>query len=182
MAAKRNFLSRSLTREIGDRDGWICHLCLRWIDRNLGDRHPRSASLDHITPVSKGGTDNRNNLRIACHQCNALRNNRSIAECVGTPELRELFVKQVDLNIERLGLKQQAKAIAEETATQTGGRYQRGRDYDPYCPLTGKLRPERSRVAITIAMPPFDEQPYNSKTGARRAGIEWPVGSGNYGT
>lgn len=51
------------------RDGAICQLCLEPIDSM------KDATIDHITPVSKGGTDQLNNLRLTHHLCNQERGN-----------------------------------------------------------------------------------------------------------
>lgn len=34
----------------------------------------RATSLDHIKPTRRGGTNDRNNLQIICHQCNMVKN------------------------------------------------------------------------------------------------------------
>lgn len=64
---------------IYDRDGWACQICGRpiprmptlWIDR---------ATLDHIIPRSKGGTDDPSNLRAAHHGCNSLRSDGRLTD------------------------------------------------------------------------------------------------------
>lgn len=67
----------SLTIEqLGARDGWRCHLCRRRVDPGLRAPHPRSRSFDHLTPVSHGGTDAPENLRLAHLRCNVSRGNR----------------------------------------------------------------------------------------------------------
>lgn len=67
----------SLTIEqLGARDGWRCHLCLRRVDPGLKAPHPKSRSFDHLIPVSHGGTDAPENLRLAHLRCNVSRGNR----------------------------------------------------------------------------------------------------------
>lgn len=34
---------------------------------------PRAATLDHRVPVSRGGTDDPNNICVSCYQCNVLK-------------------------------------------------------------------------------------------------------------
>ncbi|WP_412758748.1 HNH endonuclease [Metabacillus fastidiosus] len=34
--------------------------------------------VDHVIPVSKGGTDNRNNLVTACQDCNSGKNDTDL--------------------------------------------------------------------------------------------------------
>jgi 5-methylcytosine-specific restriction endonuclease McrA len=71
---------RILPREIFDRDGWRCHLCGRRVNSRLRAPHPGSATLDHITPVSKGGPHTRANVAIAHLSCNSAKRDRSVGE------------------------------------------------------------------------------------------------------
>lgn len=38
------------------------------------------ASVDHLTPVSRGGTDEEENLVTACRRCNSLKKDRTLEE------------------------------------------------------------------------------------------------------
>jgi 5-methylcytosine-specific restriction endonuclease McrA len=38
--------------------------------------HPDDATLDHIQPKSKGGTNNIKNLRLVCYSCNFLKSDK----------------------------------------------------------------------------------------------------------
>jgi 5-methylcytosine-specific restriction endonuclease McrA len=62
--------------EIFDRDEYICQICCVSIDPSLGNRHPMMASLDHIVPISKGGSHTRSNVQTAHLQCNRLKSDR----------------------------------------------------------------------------------------------------------
>lgn len=68
------------------RDGWRCQLCskkvLRKAKRNRQTRrlHPRTASLDHIIPMSKGGDHVEANVQCACLACNVRKNARVIGQ------------------------------------------------------------------------------------------------------
>ena len=64
------------TAEIADRDGWRCGLCGQRIGRTLKHPHPRSLSIDHIVPLSRGGSDLRDNIQAAHLVCNTAKNNR----------------------------------------------------------------------------------------------------------
>lgn len=61
-----------------DRDGWICGLCGGTVDRTLTWPHPRSASLDHVVPMSKGGPHVAANLQCAHLGCNLLANDKAV--------------------------------------------------------------------------------------------------------
>ena len=66
--------------EIRDRDCWLCQLpvCLygsRRIYRNRKYPDGRSPSIDHIVPISHGGSDTALNKRAAHLACNASRGN-----------------------------------------------------------------------------------------------------------
>ena len=52
------------------RDGWKCGICLRSVDPALKYPNPLSPSLDHIVPLSKGGTHTRDNVQLAHLACN----------------------------------------------------------------------------------------------------------------
>lgn len=53
-----------------DRDRWVCQICKQVVDVNLEYPHPFSASLDHVIPLSKGGTHTMDNIQLAHLVCN----------------------------------------------------------------------------------------------------------------
>lgn len=61
--AKRKPLTKKARFEVFKRDGFVCQYC---------GNHPPSVILevDHIEPVSKGGTNLIDNLVTACFDCN----------------------------------------------------------------------------------------------------------------
>ena len=59
--------------EIGERDKWRCHLCGKKVSRKLQSPHPRSATVDHLIPVSSDGDDAPENTRLAHRDCNTRR-------------------------------------------------------------------------------------------------------------
>lgn len=62
--------------DIFERDEWICGLCSTLIDRHLrGDSWMR-ATLDHIVPLSKGGTHTFDNVQAAHWRCNMAKGDR----------------------------------------------------------------------------------------------------------
>jgi len=56
--------------EIFERDRWRCHLCGRKVNRELSRMHPRGGTIDHLVPISDGGTDEPSNVATAHRACN----------------------------------------------------------------------------------------------------------------
>lgn len=52
------------------RDGWTCYLCATPIAPALRFPHPLSLTIDHVIPLSAGGTNEIENLRPAHLSCN----------------------------------------------------------------------------------------------------------------
>ncbi|QYB05407.1 HNH endonuclease [Rhodococcus sp. USK10] len=176
----------------------FCHLCDREIDLTL-KAGPWRLEIDHIVPRSQSPALAMiiENLAPSCRTCNRLRGDRSVDECVGTPQLKAQFAILSQSNADSWEAKQRAAAIApnapktklwSETAATTAPDvrkvYRRGIDYPPFCPMTGMRNPEATKVRpyFNPAFAPWgDEPPYDENTGQRRPGVEWPIGSGNYG-
>ena len=59
--------------DLGERDGWTCGICRGPVDRTLAKTDPMGPSIDHITPLSEGGTDDWSNLRLTHRDCNTSR-------------------------------------------------------------------------------------------------------------
>ncbi|RLC88792.1 MAG: hypothetical protein DRJ03_01700 [Chloroflexi bacterium] len=57
---------KHLARMVFERDKYRCQYCGTW--KNL--------TVDHIVPVSKGGSDDVNNLQTLCNECNARKGAR----------------------------------------------------------------------------------------------------------
>lgn len=65
---------------IAERDKWQCHLCGKRVGKKLAHPHPRSASLDHVVPLTKGGAHDPANVRLAHLGCNSSKGNRAVGE------------------------------------------------------------------------------------------------------
>jgi HNH endonuclease len=70
----------ALAREILERDHYRCGLCGKRINPRQRAPHPKSVSIDHIVPLSAGGTNARTNLQAAHLQCNSRRAHRGPAQ------------------------------------------------------------------------------------------------------
>jgi len=70
-------MSPQLRNEILERNGYTCQLC----GAGPGDPDPFNPNrrirlhIDHIKPLSQGGTDDKENLRVLCSACNQARAN-----------------------------------------------------------------------------------------------------------
>ncbi|WP_081401272.1 HNH endonuclease [Acinetobacter tandoii] len=65
--------------DVLNRDGWICYLCGIPTPKNLRGTYEFNApEVDHIVPLSRGGSHSMNNLRCACRKCNNKKANHMI--------------------------------------------------------------------------------------------------------
>lgn len=59
-----------------ERDRWTCHLCRRRLSSKHAWPHLRAATVDHLVPLSLGGTHEMANVKTACFSCNCAKGNR----------------------------------------------------------------------------------------------------------
>lgn len=67
---------KQLRQMVTDVYGWRCSICHTMINPNATRLRDR-LSIDHVLPVSRGGTDTIENLRPAHYGCNAARGDGS---------------------------------------------------------------------------------------------------------
>lgn len=83
--------------EIGKRDNWVCGICRdasHPVDPARRRPDPLAPSVDHIMPVSCGGTDTRGNVQITHWFCNQEKNAYR-ADCAGlSPEFMRAKLAQ----------------------------------------------------------------------------------------
>lgn len=64
--------------------GDACCYCSIEMDFKRGKRGegiaPNRATLEHVLPLSRGGTHTFDNTRLACHRCNVSKNSKTVAE------------------------------------------------------------------------------------------------------
>lgn len=64
-----------------NRDEWRCHLCGRKTLRRLrGTTEPRAPEIDHIVPLSVGGSHTWDNVACACRCCNAAKSAKPLGQ------------------------------------------------------------------------------------------------------
>jgi 5-methylcytosine-specific restriction endonuclease McrA len=66
--------------EVAYRDNFICHICNELVDMNLPRTSRMGATLDHVYPISKGGVDSLDNLKLAHWICNIRKSNKLIGD------------------------------------------------------------------------------------------------------
>jgi 5-methylcytosine-specific restriction endonuclease McrA len=69
-----------LFAEIAERDRWRCSLCKKAVNPAVKWPDPKSPSLDHVVPLSKGGAHDPSNVALAHLGCNTAKNNRGGGE------------------------------------------------------------------------------------------------------
>lgn len=97
-------------KAIHKRDGYQCHLCHCQCSefQEIGKPvDPCTASVDHIIPISKNGSNYPTNLKTACISCNKSRGNRDLDKFL----LEEVSFSEHSENI--LG------TFSDETETET---------------------------------------------------------------
>jgi HNH endonuclease len=63
--------------KVFERDGYLCYKCGKLLTRF-------SATLDHLQPVSRGGTHSYTNLATSCLHCNSRRGNRPVMDSIAS--------------------------------------------------------------------------------------------------
>lgn len=72
---KRKKVHKKVREAVIKRDGLQCAYCGK-------NRQIKNLSLDHITPVKSGGTNDPSNLVMACYKCNEKKAHMSAVEYV----------------------------------------------------------------------------------------------------
>lgn len=62
--------------DVYERDGWVCQICMQPVDESVKWPDPMSPSLDHVTPLSKGGHHVWENVALAHLECNVRKGDR----------------------------------------------------------------------------------------------------------
>lgn len=68
--------SRLSCDEVAARDNYVCHICDGWVDMSLPRTSGLGATVDHVIPLSKGGSDEPENLRLAHWACNVRKGSK----------------------------------------------------------------------------------------------------------
>lgn len=66
--------------DVFKRDRWRCQLCGCKVTRATGEYSPTQATLDHIVPLSRGGSHTTANVQTACRQCNSKKHTKIVGQ------------------------------------------------------------------------------------------------------
>lgn len=64
--------------KLAARHNWRCYWCDQATRAEMG--YQNSATIEHLVPVSQGGTNSSSNLASACRRCNNVRGVKSVEE------------------------------------------------------------------------------------------------------
>lgn len=100
---------------LADKDKEYCCYCGKWLV------YPLRTTMEHIIPLSRGGSNHQKNKRPCCHKCNGWRSNKSLqfwkAEIQELIDLkREIWTYKIyDLKIIIMNIEYIEQAIATAT-------------------------------------------------------------------
>jgi 5-methylcytosine-specific restriction endonuclease McrA len=97
-----NWIRRDKRLAIYLRDTWRCAYC----KRDLSQVKPKLRTLDHLTPVSDGGTNDETNLVTCCKRCNDSKGARDWVTYCKSDAQRDRILAQVALPLNRALAKQ----------------------------------------------------------------------------
>lgn len=84
---RRPKISKKQRERIYARDG---HKCVR-----CGEDDKEKLTLDHVTPVCRGGASTDDNLQTMCRRCNGLKGNKTAPSGLRWPTDREMVRRRV---------------------------------------------------------------------------------------
>lgn len=80
-ARKRNsFVANVYRKKIFKRDGHRCHICKGKTNPNAVVPDPKAPTIDHLIPLSRGGTHEPSNVATACFMCNCIKSDRGTGD------------------------------------------------------------------------------------------------------
>lgn len=77
--ARNAFIEAVDPATVYEQDHWVCHICGEAVNSELTWPDPLSVSLDHITPLIKGGKHSYENCATAHLRCNQSKGARTAA-------------------------------------------------------------------------------------------------------
>ena len=100
----RKRLTETAKKNIFNRDKYECQYCGSHDD----------LEIDHIIPLSKGGTNEDDNLLTACHRCNSLKGDKNLKEFIEENKRVINFLDRVSNILKTLEEKEEEKEKEKE--------------------------------------------------------------------
>lgn len=76
---EREYIPAALRKYVTERDRCTCFYCGR-VGTRRHDHRKRTWNIDHLLPISRGGSNAPSNLVLSCESCNLSKNNKTAAE------------------------------------------------------------------------------------------------------
>jgi 5-methylcytosine-specific restriction endonuclease McrA len=73
---KSQFVEPVYKKKIFERDKWRCKACKVKVTDNTED-HKKMATIDHIVPLSRGGSHSMSNVQTLCFVCNSKKSSKA---------------------------------------------------------------------------------------------------------
>jgi len=70
------FVAPVYRKRVFESDGYRCHICNKMTKKTATVPHPMAPTIDHLTPLAKGGTHEPLNCRTAHFICNSKKSDR----------------------------------------------------------------------------------------------------------
>lgn len=80
-----SFRRQLIEQIVAETGNALCHYCKIECRLSFSSEYKNSATVDHKIPKSKGGTNDRENLVLACNECNNAKGDRSYEDFIARP-------------------------------------------------------------------------------------------------
>ena len=148
--------------KLADRAGWSCGWCAQKTRRDMGWQN--SATIEHMTPKSQGGTNKLENLMSACARCNRLRGTQAVDKF---REIAATFEPDRRLQSEALHQQRKVKRQARQAQlTELSGKPTFSYVHVPDEQLNAKERLRKDRTLVRQALQQSLRNPF--EPGSRR--------------
>jgi hypothetical protein len=132
---KRIPIGKRLRFEIFARDGFTCRYCGRQADQTI-------LHVDHVIPVSQGGTNDPENLVTACADCNLGKSDSAIQQAAPSESDRLRLAQEMNEQVA-------AAKKAAESAQARADRRQTLVNF--WCDETGREEVDRATISTVFS-------------------------------
>ncbi len=73
-------------KKLIERDGDKCYLCNRKVEFSDSTINPLYPNIEHVIPISRGGTHSWDNVKVACRYCNIHKSSMTLEEYLEVQE------------------------------------------------------------------------------------------------